>query len=273
MLSAIIPPKETDLKSSTPLTEAAPMGLDLAAVYNAQPGNLSGVDCPVCKNKGYVARLDENGSLTFAPCECQVQRRAGRRLEASGLGSLVEHCTFETYRTPEPWQRAVLAKARAFAADPRSPATSDSDCNWFYLCGPSGTGKTHLCTAICTALIRAGYDARYMLWRESAPQLKADVNGNYDRYAALMNELFNVRVLYIDDFLKGRISDGDIHVAFELINARYNRRDKAITIISSELDLGAITKLDEALGGRIYERAKNYSCRTGSENWRFRKTE
>ena len=78
-------------------------------------------------------------------------------------------------------------------------------------------------------------------------------------------------MLYIDDFLKGRITDADINLAFELINARYNRRETAITIISSELDLGTVTKLDEALGGRIYERARNYSCRTGGENWRFKR--
>lgn len=253
-----------------PSTEAGTI-LDYVAIFNAQDGTLTGVDCPVCRNKGYVAKRDENGNVVTVPCQCQVQRRALRRLEESGLGSMVERCTFESYRTPEPWQRAALTSARAFAADPMSPSISDGSCNWFYLCGPSGTGKTHLCTAVCAKLIRSGYDARYMLWREDAPELKAYVNSNYDRYDALMDELLNVRVLYIDDFLKGRITDGDIHVAFELINARYNRREKAVTIISSELDLEAVTTLDEALGGRIYERARNYSCRTGGENWRFKR--
>ena len=270
MLSEIFPPEDVGRISSMPSMEE-PETLDLAAVYNEQPGDLTGVDCPVCRNKGYVARLDERGGLVLAPCKCQVQRRVSKRFEESGLGSLVERCTFDTYRTPEAWQRAALSSARAFAADPMNPATPDGSCNWFYLCGPSGTGKTHLCTAVCAELICAGYDARYMLWREDAPQLKAYVNGNYDRYAALIDELFNVRVLYIDDFLKGRITDADINLAFELINARYNRRETAITIISSELDLGTVTKLDEALGGRIYERARNYSCRTGGENWRFKR--
>ena len=236
-----------------------PKTLDLAAVYNEQPGDLTGVDCPVCRNKGYVARLDERGGLVLAPCKCQVQRRVSKRFEESGLGSLVERCTFDTYRTPEAWQRAALSSARAFAADPMNPATPDGSCNWFYLCGPSGTGKTHLCTAVCAELICAGYDARYMLWREDAPQLKAYVNGNYDRYAALMDELFNVRVLYIDDFFKterGKSpTSGDINIAFELLNYRYIN-GQLITIISCERDVDEVMRIDEAVGSRIYERTR-----------------
>ena len=47
---------------------------------------------------------------------------------------------------------------------------------------------------MCAELIRAGYDARYMLWREDAPELKACVNGNYDRYAELMDCLLYTSV-------------------------------------------------------------------------------
>ena len=54
-----------------PSTEAGRRELDLATVYNEQPGDLTGVDCPVCRNKGYVARLNEHGGLVLAPCKCQ----------------------------------------------------------------------------------------------------------------------------------------------------------------------------------------------------------
>ena len=76
-------------------------------------------------------------------------------------------------------------------------------------------------------------------------------------------------VLYIDDFLKGGASDADIRLAFEILNARYND-SKLKTIISSEMDLTAILNRDEALGGRIYERAKKNVLRAPGKNWRLR---
>ena len=63
-------------------------------------------------------------------------------------------------------------------------------------------------------------------------------------------------------------SDGDLNVAFELLNARYNARKR--TIISGERTIGAIMDIDEAIGSRIYERSKNGYCfETSPENWRL----
>ena len=64
------------------------------------------------------------------------------------------------------------------------------------------------------------------------------------------------------------MSDGDLNVAFELLNARYNARKR--TIISGERTIGAIMDIDEAIGSRIYERSKNGYCfETSPENWRL----
>ena len=133
-----------------PSMEEKPKTLDLAAVYNEQPGDLTGVDCPVCRNKGYVARLDECGGLVLAPCKCQVQRRASKRLEESGLGSLVERCTFETYRTPEAWQQAALSSARAFAADPMNPATPVEAATGFIFAVHPGPAR-RTCAPLCAS--------------------------------------------------------------------------------------------------------------------------
>ena len=72
------------------------------------------------------------------------------------------------------------------------------------------------------------------------------------------------QVLYIDDLFKiGKGQDGrkqrptsaDVNLAFEILNYRYNK-PTCITIISSELYAEDILDIDEAIGSRIYERAK-----------------
>ena len=40
-------------------------------------------------------------------------------------------------------------------------------------------------------------------------------------YNKVMNRYKNARVLFIDDLFKGKITDSDINIMFELINFRY----------------------------------------------------
>lgn len=116
-------------------------------------------------------------------------------------------------------------------------------------------------------------DTRYMLWRDVSVQAKAVVNDE-EAYSKIVEPLKRVTVLYIDDLFKtGRgqaPTVGDVNLAFEILNARYNDSRK-ITIISTELPMEELLNIDEAVGGRIYERSKgNYLDFCGRENWRLR---
>ena len=82
-----------------------------------------------------------------------------------------------------------------------------------------------------------------------------------------------MKVLYIDDMYKTgkgqQPTVGDVNLAFEIINARYNDTGK-VTIISSERTVEEMLDIDEAVGSRIYERSKgNYLNLYGRENWRL----
>ena len=215
-------------------------------------------DCPVCGNTGRIVREDEDGVVWVRECDCMNARRAIRRLRRSGLEDAVSRYTFAAYETPDDKRRAVLNAAKRFCKQ---------DSGWFYIAGQSGSGKTHICTAICGELLKT-VDVRYMLWREDAPRLKAAANE--PEYGELIEPLKRVPVLYIDDFLKGKTTDADFNLAFELINARYND-SRLRTIISSELPINAILNLDEGLGGRIYERSRGFMVQPPDENWRLRR--
>lgn len=106
-----------------------------------------------------------------------------------------------------------------------------------------------------------------MIWRDEVRELKSLVNDDA-AYKQKMDGLKNVAVLYIDDFFKGNITEGDKNVAFELLNSRYNQRLR--TIISGERSMEQLMEVDEAIGSRIYERSKNGYCLVSpSDNWRL----
>ena len=221
--------------------------------------DLGGVDCEICNNTGMVTRQDENGVCWSRECVCMNARRAQRSIRNSGMSDMVSRYTFLNYQTPDNERARIKAKAIAYCDEPYG---------WFYIKGTPGSGKTHICTAICSELMKQGKSLRYMLWRDEAVQLKALVTSP-EEYASRLNRLKTVRVLYIDDFLKGKITDADINLAFELINSRYNNA-KLKTIISTELSIERVLELDEAVGSRIYERSKAYCLSAPSENWRLK---
>lgn len=231
--------------------------------YNAGIGHLDQVDgynCDACKNKGYVAELrmaEVYGYQveTLVPCKCQKARNALSRLARSGLRDVVKKYTFDRYEATEPWQQTVKETAQRFCADP--------DARWFFYGGQSGAGKTHICTAIAVHFLRQGKETKYMLWRDEIARIKALVN-DAEQYGAMMAEIKNADVLYIDDLFKtGKDEFGntkqptaaDINAAFEIINYRYNDPRKT-TIISSERTISDLNAIDEAIAGRIAERAK-----------------
>ncbi len=223
---------------------------------NSKPGNLTGYDCPKCRNRGYWLRYDESlKTIVQCTCDCMARRQSLRRIHQSGIGRAMERMSFDTYRTEEPWQKTIKQAAETYAADPEG---------WFFVGGQVGSGKTHICTAILQALSDR-YPVRYMLWRDAVAKLKAGLNDPAG--IALMDEYKNAPVLYIDDLFRGAVepTQGDLNIAFELLNYRYND-DRLLTIISSERYSDEILAVDEGIGSRIVERACGYLLEVSRRN-------
>lgn len=232
-----------------------------------------GYDCDICKNKEVVffVKSDANGvSYSSRQCKCVETRRSIRRMQKSGLKNIIRDYTFGKYEVNAPWQKAIKDAAMRYAQDKNG---------WFFIGGQSGAGKTHICTAICREFLLSGDAVAYMLWRDDAAKLKSLVT-DYDLHAPLMERYKTTKVLYVDDLFKtGKGADGkkqlptpaDIGIAFEILNYRYNNPD-LLTIISSELTADELLAIDEAVGGRIYERSVVLNLSPDpSRNYRLRK--
>lgn len=245
--------------------------------YNAEEGNRNeedGYDCRLCKNKGDTAELREYpaGIYTRAlvVCKCEEIRRSILRMRQSGLKDIIKDYTFDKFIAEEPWQQTIKQAAMDYAKEAKG---------WFFLGGQSGAGKTHLCTAICREFLLAGKRVSYMLWRDEIVKIKSLATDGGE-LGALLERYKTADILYIDDLFKtGKGADtaaqrptvADINYAFEIINYRYNN-PSLLTIVSSELTEDELLDIDEAIGGRIFERAKSISiAKNRDRNYRIRK--
>lgn len=234
---------------------------------NETPGSLhkhDGYFCETCMNKGIVFFIKDD-DVWSRNCECKKIRKNLRLIEKSGLGSVIRDKTFDAFRVSANWQGALLERAKSFV--------DESYYKTFFVGGQPGSGKTHLCTAMCGEFIKQGKETRYFLWTREVRDLKG--YGDW-RYEEKMRELREVEVLYIDDYLKvmrgATPTPSDMAIAFEILNSRLLDPTK-ITIISSELTINELLELDEGTASRICERTGPYAInvsRSPDKNFRLR---
>jgi DNA replication protein DnaC len=202
---------------------------------------------------------------------------AKRLLKASGLAGAVEKQTFDSFVAETPIQQEMKNKAKEYLETLLSLRwNKETRKPWMYVGGNPGSGKTHICTAVCGELLKNNVPVRYMQWITESRPLKYYVNS--DDFDEMIGEYIKPSVLYIDDLFKQKYSDhptftdADIKVAFSILNARY-LMDKP-TIISSEWDLiDNLLDADEGVFSRVYERSKGYTVivsRDIRNNYRMR---
>lgn len=207
-------------------------------------------NCSICKGKGYVMEvIQEMGGFYTAvrECDCMAHKIADTQAKNNGTSPLLQK-TFNNFYARKDWQKNIkeLAIENAKVKD------------WFFIGGQSGAGKTHICSAITNYQAMNNAKVKYMMWNEDINKLKDFEDTSY------MKELKRVECLYIDDLFKKplgsngfpNLTSSDIEKTWELLNFR--ELNKLKTVISSELTLDKILKIDESLGGRIKQNAGKF---------------
>ena len=258
-------------EKNIPVPKAVPTGSDYmkwqCEMANKTVGHLSekdGINCGKCLNRGYFEMFDEeNKNIFIRECDCMKKRNSVIFMQKSGLGNLLEK-SFENFNVNESWQESAKQAAILY--------TQQKTERWLYMSGVHGCGKTHLCTAVCKALMEQGRTVKYLLWTDISQKLDS-LKFRFEEYENYLSEIKNTDVLYIDDFLKNSDNGKDyneIKKAYVVINARYFADKK--TILSSEISLKDYYSADGAAAGRIREKSMNIPIQTdNSRDFRFRK--
>lgn len=221
--------------------------------------------CPLCGGSGYIIRHNSKEQDTIKFCSCKDVDKSKILLKASGIETERNRLTFGNYKaynnTTEKIKRSAIDYFKNFNN------IRESRRNSIAFLGQVGSGKTHLSVAIGLNLLAKGIPVVYMSYRDEILKLKQNILDE-EYYVNSLRRYKASEVLIVDDLFKGKISEADINIIFEIINYRY--MNNLPIIISSEFTAERLLYFDEGVGSRIIEMCKDYTIEIQGKESNFR---
>ena len=199
--------------------------------------------CPLCRDTGFV---------DVKMCSCFKELLLYKNIASSGMGKLIEKQSFENFDTE--W---YATSEDELARMQRNVCTAKSYAERFgthsenlLLIGKTGTGKTHISTAIAKAVIAKGYSVLYDSAQNIVSAYENDrFRNGYSQTEPEAAKYLECELLIIDDLGTEFVTQFTVSTLYNLINTRSNRG--LCTIISTNLSAEELASHYE---GRIYSR-------------------
>jgi DNA replication protein DnaC len=190
----------------------------------------------------------------------RAERRERRRLLDARFPALKHLDEFRFADNPKVPQATIAALAEGSWINDRESVI---------LIGDSGTGKTHLATALGIAACQQGRRVRFTTLAALANELQEAQTGR--ELARVVARYARTELVVLDELGYLALPDGAAELVFQVLSERHERGS---LIVTTNLPFGEWTKvfpdarLAKAVVDRLTHRA--HIIDTGNESWRFR---
>lgn len=159
------------------------------------------------------------------------------REQVSPFGPKFRYATFINFDKDTQQKRAVMTRMRQWV-DSAISGKDIGEKNILFLCGNTGTGKTHLMESAFKEMAHShkrvlAFERNQIIW-QMKNHLSIQSEEKLDHY---VSRICNIPLLILDDFYpraREDQSDSDAEMVFELFNGIYKNRTR--TIITSNLN-------------------------------------
>ena len=207
--------------------------------------------CPDCSDTGFI-----KGDKM---CHCFREELTKMRIAGSGIGNLIEKQSFDNFDiewysdNESNYEHMVANLSAAKKYVKHFPERRGN----LLMIGSTGTGKTHISTAIAREIISKGYDVIY----DSAQNIISDYEtdrfkSGYGAYESKSEKYSECDLLIIDDLGTEFTNQFTVSCLYNLLNTRQNKG--LSTIISTNLSHEDLQRKYE---DRIFSRIVGSGCR------------
>lgn len=106
-----------------------------------------------------------------------------------------------------------------------------------------------------------------MPYRLTITKLKQSITDKIN-FQREMNKYQNAQVLFFDDLFKGKYTESDINIIYEIVDYRYLKN--LPMIITTEKTIDDLIDIDEAIASRIYEMSKGFTTTIEGKELNYR---
>ncbi len=197
--------------------------------------------CSICSDSGFV---------DTKMCSCLKGLLITKNIESSGMGKLIEKQSFDNFDISDLTGDDKKRMEQNLAVAKKYAETFSGKGENLLLIGSTGTGKTHLSTAIAKVVIHRGFDVIYDSVQNVINDFETDrFKSGYGQKENISDKYLECDLLIIDDLGTEFVNQFTVSCLYNLLNTRQNKG--LSTIISTNLSAGELAGKYE---GRIYSR-------------------
>ncbi len=221
-----------------------------ASPLAAQPA----AECPLCGGSGWKTIAIEGKASRVTRCDCRIDARVTRLLQAAHIPARYEHCTLADFATDFTGAHRSLAAARLAAG--RFVEEYPIEKTGLLLIGPIGTGKTHLAVGIIQELVRSkGVRCLFCDYRELLKEIQNSYNPSVQTTELdILRPVFEAEVLVLDELGAVKPTEWVWDTVSHILNSRYN--EKKTTIITTNFPNLPPGEMQAGRGGSAMEAAR-----------------